>query len=151
MYNIHMIEAPTNPFFAIIHRDGAGYGASFPDAPGCLAVAPTLEALKDEAAGALRSHIDVSIETGLARPVARSLDTVLADPQVQEDVSDAYATLEVWPKARSGKVKRINLTVDEFALDQIDRAAGRIGLTRSAFMVRSALKLAESHDEDTAA
>jgi predicted RNase H-like HicB family nuclease len=131
-----------HPFIAIIHRDEAGFGVSFPDAPGCFAAARSLDAVKREAASALRSHMDVSAEEGLSVPVARSPEAVLSDPQVRADMRDAFAALEIQPLARSGKVKRINLTVDEFALGRIDRAAKRMGVTRSAFMTEAALERA---------
>lgn len=131
-------------YAAIVHTTQSGsYSAFFPDAPGCYAAGASLEALKADAASALRSHIDVSREEGLAVPPPRSIDAVLADPDVRTDLDSACIILEIRPLARSGAVKRVNLTADEFALDRIDRAAKRLGFTRSAFMVKAALDLAE--------
>jgi len=141
----------THPFIAIIHKDERGFGASFPDAPGCFAVGRSLEALKREAASALRSHMDVSAEEGLAVPLARAPEAVFSDPQVRGDMKDAFAALEIRPLARSGKVKRINMTLDEFALDRIDRAAKRAGMTRSAFMTEAALVRADNLTDDMTA
>jgi len=135
----------SQPFVMIVHTDEAesGFSAFFPDAPGCVAAGETLGQLKADAASALRSHIDVSREEGLAIPVARDFDAVLSDPDVQENLKDAFVVLEARPLARSGRVKRVNITIDEFALDIIDRAAERVGSTRSAFMASAALGASE--------
>ncbi|MFC2924958.1 MULTISPECIES: type II toxin-antitoxin system HicB family antitoxin [Hyphobacterium] len=39
---------------------------------------------------------------------------------------------------RTGQVRRINITLDEGVLKAIDWQARRLGLTRSAFIARSA-------------
>lgn len=151
MMNTLMETSLSHPFIAIIHHDDAGFGAAFPDAPGCFAAGENLDTLKRDAARALRSHIDVSAEEGLPVPVARAPEAVLRDAEVRAEMKDAFATLEIRPLARSEKVKRINLTVDEFDLDRIDRAAKRSGMTRSAFMVQAAVETLEGARGDTAA
>jgi len=50
-------------FVGIIHKDKASdYGVSFPDFPGCITAAETLEEAFDMALEALQGHIDVMYE-----------------------------------------------------------------------------------------
>lgn len=129
------------PFIAIVHRDGEDvFGAFFPDVPGCYASGTSLDELLHDAARALRAHLDALVDFNRTVPVARSLQAVLEDAALAEDRADAFVIVPVSPLARSGKPKRININVDEFALERIDRAARKAGLSRSRFLVESALQ-----------
>jgi predicted RNase H-like HicB family nuclease len=74
-------------YIALIHKESdSGYGVSFPDVPGVIAVADTLDEALHEAGVAL----------GLAfhdwqgeRPRPRSLDVLRRDPGFLEDSADA--------------------------------------------------------------
>lgn len=129
------------PFIAIVHRDGEDvFGAFFPDLPGCYASGATLDALLHDAAHALRAHLDALADFNRPVPAARSLQAVMEDPSLAEDRADAFVIVPVTPLARAGKPKRININVDEFALERIDRAARKAGVSRSRFLVESALQ-----------
>lgn len=129
------------PFIAIVHRDAHDvFGAFFPDVPGCYASGSTLDALLHDAAHALRAHLDALEDFRKPVPVARSLQAVMEDAGLAEDRADAFVIVPVTPLARAGKPKRININVDEFALERIDRAARKAGLSRSRFLVESALQ-----------
>ena len=129
------------PYIAIVHRDAHDvFGAFFPDVPGCYASGSTLDALLYDAAHALRAHLDALEDFRKPVPAARSLQAVMEDAGLAEDRADAFVIVPVTPLARAGKPKRININVDEFALERIDRAARRAGLSRSRFLVESALQ-----------
>lgn len=129
------------PFIAIVHREGDDvFGAFFPDVPGCYASGTSLDGLLHDAARALRTHLDALVDFNRPVPDARSLQAVMEDPELAEDRADAFVIVPVSPLARSGKPKRININVDEFALERIDRAARKAGLSRSRFLVESALQ-----------
>ncbi|KPP83051.1 MAG: DNA-binding protein, CopG family [Oceanicaulis sp. HLUCCA04] len=129
------------PFIAIVHRDAEDvFGAFFPDVPGCYASGSTLDTLLHDAAHALRAHLDALEDFGKPLPAARSLQAVMEDPALDDDRADAFVIVPVSPLARAGKPKRININVDEFALERIDRAARKAGLSRSRFLVESALQ-----------
>ena len=68
-------------YIAIIHKErGSIYGISFPDVPGVVAAAESLDAALSEAAGALAFAAEDWEElTGKPFPRARSLDTLQAD------------------------------------------------------------------------
>ncbi len=128
------------PFYALIHSDNAGhYGLSFPDAPGVIAVGPTVEAVIAAGRKALRSNLNALEDEGLALPRPRSLDTLLADPDFREGHSDALTVIALTPAPKTGRSIRINISIDEFALERIDELARQKGLTRSRLLVEGAL------------
>lgn len=133
------------PYIAIVHRDGESvFGAFFPDVPGCYASGDNLDSLLHDAARALRAHLDALEDLKKTLPPARSLQAVMEDASLAGDRADAFVIVPVSPLPRSGKPKRININVDEFALERIDRAAEKAGLSRSRFLVESGLQAASN-------
>jgi predicted RNase H-like HicB family nuclease len=79
-------------YIALIHKEsGSGFGASFPDLPGCISVADTLEELRPMIEEALGFHIEGMIEDGDAVPEPCTLDEILK----VEGYSDAFAVMAV--------------------------------------------------------
>jgi predicted RNase H-like HicB family nuclease len=123
-------------YIAIIHKDAkSDYGVSFPDFPGCITAGRSLEEAKNMAVEALGGHVEEMLAAGEAIPAPSSLDTVMANP----DFRGGVAVLVGVNRARSCTV-RVNITLDEADLRQIDRLARLQGLSRSAFLVRQALE-----------
>lgn len=121
-------------FIALIHKDaGSDYGVSFPDFPGCVTAGATLEEARQEAAEALALHIEGMIEDGEALPAPSPLDAVMADRANR----DAVAFLVAAP-ARHARAVRVNITLPEDVLAEVDAAAKAQGLTRSAYLARAA-------------
>jgi predicted RNase H-like HicB family nuclease len=128
-------------FYALIHSDQAGhYGLSFPDAPGVIAAGTSVEDTVAAGRKALRSNFNALEDEGLPLPRPRSLDALLADPDFRTDRSDALAVIALEPAPRTGRSIRINISIDEFALERIDDLARRKGLTRSRLLVEGALR-----------
>jgi len=126
-------------YFAFIHRSDSGaFGVSFPDLPGCVALGDSFEDVTREARIALRLHLAGLHEDGEAIPAPRSFEELEQDPAFLEDRTDAVALVQIAPQLRTGQVKRVNITLDEGVLEAIDWQAKRLGLTRSAFIARSA-------------
>ncbi len=127
-------------YIALIHKEPySNYGASFPDFPGAVTAASTLEELRIMAEEMLGFHIEGLIEDGEPIPRPTPLDGITAHP----DHRDAVAVLAVQaPEAATPRV-RINITVPEATLKRIDRYAAKQELTRSGFLVRAA-----RHDMD---
>ena len=122
-------------YIALIHKDAdSDFGASFPDFPGVVTAAPTLEELRKEAEEALALHIEGLIEDGAEIPEPSLLDAVT---QI-EDYRDALAVLAV--VAPGTLSVRDNITLPESILKRIDQYAGEHGLTRSGFLARAARK-----------
>src|SRR5574343_1136459 len=121
-------------YIAIIQKEkDSDYGVSFPDFPGCVTAGKTIDEAKDLAQEALIFHIEGMMEDGAAIPAPSRLEEVMADP----DYSGGLAFLVTVPDS---KAVRINISVPETALRKIDAAAKRLGLSRSAFLVKAAVK-----------
>jgi predicted RNase H-like HicB family nuclease len=122
-------------FIAYLHKDrDSDFGVSFPDFPGCVTAGKTLEEARRMAVEALAFHIAGMIEDGEAVPEPSNLDALASDPAMKGAVA---VLLSVEPAAE--KTVRINITAREGQLKAIDQLAGKSGLTRSAYMVQSAL------------
>ena len=119
-----------------------GYSAHVPDLPGCVAMGATIEEAVLNAAEAMRDWVDVTIERGGAIPEPRTIEALLADTNVHEDIV-AGALLRSVPLVRhSGRSAKASLSIDSGILAAIDAEAKRRKLTRSAFielMARHAL------------
>ena len=124
-------------YITIIHKDpGSDYGVSFPDFPGCVTAGRTLDEARAMAAEALALHIHGLTEDGVALPEPSSLEQAAQHP----DFADGVAVLVDAPK--QSQTLRVNITISSDDLAAIDAYASRHGMTRSGFLVRSAIKAA---------
>ena len=71
-------------YVSFIHRDDTGYGISFPDFPGCVAVAETADAVVRRGREALAFHVEGLSEDGESIPPPRSIETVKGDPDLAD-------------------------------------------------------------------
>lgn len=125
-------------YIALIHKDAdSDYGVSFPDFPGCVTAGVTLDEARDMAAEALTFHIEGMVEDGDAIPEPSSLEQVMADPENRDGVAILVAT-----ETRS-KTVRVNITLPEDTLRDVDRYAEAHGFTRSGFLVQAARRVME--------
>ena len=128
-----------NQYIALIHKEAdSDYGVSFPDFPGVITAGATLDETRAMAEEALGFHIDGLIEDGEAIPEPSSLEQVMADPVNR----DGVATL-VPVKARAARIVRINVTLPEDVLAEIDHYAKQHGFTRSGFLAQAAKQAIE--------
>ena len=120
-------------FIALIHKESeSDFGVSFPDLPGCVTAGTTLDEARANAAEALTLHLDGLIEDGDDMPAPRDLESVMADRANR----DAVAVLVEAPR-RFPKTVRVNITLPEDALAEIDRYAERSGTTRSGLIAHA--------------
>ena len=77
-------------FIALIHKDAdSSYGVSFPDVPGVITAANTIDEAMRRAAEALEfAAEDWSEQTGLEFPQPRAIDELRGDAVFQEDATD---------------------------------------------------------------
>ena len=132
-------------YIAIVHKDHASdFGVSFPDFPGCITAGSDIDEAKDMAQEALTLHIQGIFEDGDELPIPSKLEEIMADP----DFADAavYLVVEV-PDAKPRTV-RVNITVPEMTLKQIDAAAKKRGMSRSSFLVHAAQNAIQSKRSD---
>lgn len=122
-------------YIAVIHKDkDSDWGVSFPDFTGCVTAGATIDEAKDNAKTALEFHIQGMEEDGETIPTASNLEGVMNDP----DFADGVIFLV--DIKRAVKSVRVNITIPENALDEIDKIAASLGKTRSAFLTDCALE-----------
>ena len=128
-------------YIAIVHKDPkSDFGVSFPDFPGCITAGKTIDEAKDMAKEALTLHIQGMIEDGDALPDPMQLEAIMADA----DFADAAAYLVIEVADVKPRTVRINITVPETTLRQIDAAARKRGMSRSSFLVHAAQNAIQS-------
>lgn len=124
-------------YIAIIHKDAdSDYGVSFPDFPGCVTAGRTLDEARAMAGEALSLHIQGMAEDGAAIPEPSALEQIARHP----DFADGVAVLIDGP--RQSQTVRVNITISSDDLAAIDSYASQHGMTRSGFLVQSAIKAA---------
>jgi predicted RNase H-like HicB family nuclease len=129
-------------YIGLIHKDAdSDYGVSFPDFPGVVTAGKDLDAARAMAEEALAFHIDGLIADGEVVPEASSLEEVMADPDNRDGVAILVAV-----KTDAARSVRVNVTLPEDVLAQIDRFAKERGLSRSGFLAQAARKLIERED-----
>jgi len=124
-------------YLAYLHKDrNSDFGVSFPDFPGCITAGRTLEEAHRMAAEALALHVAGMVEDGETIPKPSTLDAVAEDPAMKNAVA---FLVHVEPQPQAERTVRINITARAKQVELIDQLAGQAGMTRSAYMVQSAL------------
>jgi len=135
-------------YIAIVHKETkSDFGVSFPDFPGCITAGKNIDEAKDMAQEALTLHIQGMLEDGEQLPAPSRLEDIMSDPDYANTI--AYLVVSV-PDARPRTV-RVNVTVPEMTLKQIDAAAKKRGMSRSSFLVHAAQNAIQSIQSDTSA
>ena len=126
-------------YIALIHKDAdSDYGVSFPDFPGLVTAGRTLDEARAMAEEALSFHIEGMIEDG--EPVLKpaTLDSVMNAPENRDGV---VTLISLKPSAK--RAVRVNVTLPEDVLAEIDRYAENHGLSRSGFLAHAAKRAIE--------
>jgi predicted RNase H-like HicB family nuclease len=132
-------------YIAIVHKDAkSDFSVSFPDFPGCITAGKNIDEAKDMAEEALTLHIQGMIEDGDKLPFPSKLEEIMNDP----DYSDATAFLVVTVPDSKPRTVRVNITLPEMTLKQIDSAAKKRGMSRSSFLVHAAQDAIQSNRSD---
>ena len=113
------------------------FGVEFPDLPGCFSAGSTLEEARAMASEAIRLHLDGLAEDGEKQPEASDLDEVERGLRGKRG-EDFYALVEIEAEPEEQKVVRVNITLEEKLLKEIDSAASQEGMTRSGFLAEAA-------------
>jgi len=121
-------------YIGLIHKDAdSDFGVSFPDFPGVVTAGTSLGDARTMAEEALSFHIEGLVEDGDAVPDPSSLEAVMNDPENRDGVA-----ILVSVKSEAKKSVRINVTLPEDVLEQIDRYAKSHGFSRSGFLAKAA-------------
>ncbi|MDB5537347.1 MAG: CopG family transcriptional regulator [Devosia sp.] len=121
-------------YIGLIHKDvDSDFGVSFPDFPGAVTAAASLDEARVMAEELLAFHVEGLIQDGEPIPEPSTLETIMADPENRDGVAILVSLTTAAKKA-----VRVNVTLPEDVLDQIDRFADSHGYTRSGFLVHAA-------------
>lgn len=127
-------------YVAIIHQEsGSDFGVSFPDFPGCITAGSTLAEAQSLAIDALALHIRGLLADGTAVPVPSSLAAVMEDPANR----DGLAAFVRAPRRLVNHI-RVNISLPEDTLEEIDQFALTHGYTRSGLLVFAAKRMMEA-------
>jgi len=120
-------------YIALVDGQAGAFGVVFPDAPGCAAMGATHEEALKNGAIALAEWVGQD-----EPPTPRSIEELRADDEVKEQLAEGSMVAIVPLVRESGRSVRANLSIDAGLLEAIDDAAGKAGLTRSAFLSSAA-------------
>ena len=126
-------------YIALIHKDAdSDYGVSFPDLPGCVTAGSNLDEAREMATEALALHVAGMAEDGEPVPEPALLEAIMRDPEHRDGVA-------ILVPLADGPIKsiRVNITIPEDALAEIDAYAEAHGFTRSGFLVTAARRVLE--------
>jgi len=112
-----------------------------PDFSGCITAGQTVDEAKELAQEALALNIKGMIEDCDQLPFPSKLEDIMADARYADAV--AYLVISI-PDTKLCSV-RVNITVPEMTLKQIDAAAKKRGMSRSSFLVYLAQNEIHSH------
>ncbi|MER8376326.1 type II toxin-antitoxin system HicB family antitoxin [Mesorhizobium sp. M1406] len=126
-------------YIGVIHKDAeSDFGVFFPDFPGVVTAGKDLDDARAMAEEALAFHVNGLVEDGEAIPEPSSLEDVMASKDNRTGVA-----ILVSLKAEAKKVVRVNVTIPEDILRQIDQYAELHGYNRSGFLTAAAKKVME--------
>lgn len=118
------------------------FGVVVPDLPGCFSAGDTLDEAIMNAKEAIELWMEIVIEDGNPIPEASPVAKHQVNPEFTGWI---WAVVEVDLSKLSGKAKRVNITLPERVLFNIDRAAARLGDSRSGLLAKAALEYVERH------
>ena len=119
-------------FYGVVHKDAdSAYGIHFPDLPGCFSAADALDDILPNAIEAMELWLEDQPE-----PRASGVDAVRHSAAA--DLAEGAFLIAVPRMTSSGRLTRVNVSLDMGTLAAIDTAASARKLTRSAFLAEAA-------------
>src|SRR5262245_15694202 len=126
-------------YIGIVHKDShSDFGVSFPDFPGAVTAARTLDEAVEMAAEALALHVEGLLAEGEAVPDPSSFDQVRANPDYRDGMP------VVVPLKTDALAMRVQVTLPAPILRRIDEHAERWGQSRSSFLAEAAKQVLEA-------
>lgn len=113
------------------------YGVMVPDIAGCFSAGDTLEEAMDNVKEAIAGHLELLAEDGAEIPLAGKVSDHLHHADYQGMI---WAVVEVDVSRYLGKAEKINVTLPQRLIHQIDRRVAQDGRfkSRSAFLAAGA-------------
>lgn len=119
-------------FPVVIHKDPeSDYGLTIPDMPGCFTAGGSIEDAVSNIQDAVECHYSGESELPIASPIERWI----SDPDY---AGGTWVLVDVDLSRINFKSKRVNITLPENLLFEIDRYAEAHHLTRSGLLAQAA-------------
>lgn len=125
--------------------DGGQIDVAFPDLPGCVSVAESVEMAHARAAEALSFHLEGMASDGEPIPAGGDEVALLAMVKDFEDEGHRVLLASIPVDIPTGRAKRINVTLPEHVLAAADRWAKAHGETRSGLLASATLDYIARH------
>ncbi len=122
-------------YVALIYKTkkAGKYGVTFPDFPGCVSAGNTINDAVRNGRNGLIFHMEGMLEDKEKLPKPTSLEKIILSP---ESKSAIFCFINIIPP--TGRLKRINISIDTGLLAEIDHAAKLCGKNRSEFLAEAA-------------
>jgi len=122
----------------VIHKDvDSDFGVTVPDLPGCFSAGATLDEALTQAQEAIELHLEGMLEDGESLPCTTPIE-MLQKKRIYK--GGVWHLVNIDPTKISGKARRINVTIPERLLQQIDNAARSDHMTRSGYLAAAAME-----------
>src|SRR5689334_18666074 len=110
-------------YVALVHKQGnSAFGVSFPDFPGCVTAAETIEEAIERGSEILAAHVAGMQEDGDEIPGPRTVEEIYKAGEDWIDFEDAMIAM-IPLLERTGKPKAVNVSLDTGFLQSVDRYA----------------------------
>lgn len=127
----------------VIHKDKhSDYGVTVPDLPGCFSAGETMEEALENVCEAILCHAEGLMMDGETVPQPTSIENHRNNEMYADGI---WALVTVDLSKISGKAKRINITIPERLLVQVDSYAKKKGETRSGLFLSAAMEYISQH------
>ena len=127
-------------FLALVEYDAAAkaFGVAIPDCLGCAAMGATFDEAEANGIEALREWAADQLAAGHELPRPRDVAELRRDPSLFDDFTADTIVVSLPVYLDGGRPLRINVSMEAGLVAEIDEAARRRGLTRSAFLASAA-------------
>ncbi len=131
----------------VIHKDpDRDYGVTVPDLPGCFSAGESLDDAIKSTVEAIECHIEGLLIDEEEIPSPTAIETHRGNPDFTDGI---WALVDVDLSKLSGKSRRVNITIPERILSQIDNFASRHGESRSGLITTATLEYISAQKSDS--
>ena len=125
-------------YIGLLHKGRGGFGITVPDLPGCTASAGTLDGARRAGAQAMRLWAEAVISSGEDVPAPREMDAITKDPDVAFEIKQRAVPVALPLLLDGGRTRSVQISLNAWLVEDIDKAAKERGLTRSGFLASAA-------------
>lgn len=135
-------------YAVVIHKDpDSDYGVTVPDLPGCFSAEASVDGALASVTEAIECHVEGLLIDGENIPSPVSIEEHKENPDFAEGM---WALVDVDLSKLSGKSRRINVTIPERILNQIDAFAENLSESRSGLIATATIEYIANHSESSA-